>query len=46
MSLPKFEYLIPTSLAEACALLAKHQGKARVLAGGTDLVPQMKKRAA
>ena len=46
MSLPKFEYLIPTSLAEACALLAKHQGKAMVLAGGTDLVPQMKKRAA
>jgi CO/xanthine dehydrogenase FAD-binding subunit len=45
MSLPKFEYLAPSSLAEACALLAKHQGKARVLAGGTDLVPQMKKRA-
>ncbi|MBM2832826.1 MAG: carbon monoxide dehydrogenase [Dehalococcoidia bacterium] len=46
MTLPKFEYLAPTTLAEACALLAKHQEKARVLAGGTDLVPQMKKRAA
>ncbi len=44
MSLPKFEYLAPASLAEACGLLAKHQGKAKVLAGGTDLVPQMKKR--
>lgn len=46
MTLPKFEYLAPTTLAEACTLLAKHQGKARVLAGGTDLVPQMKKRVA
>jgi carbon-monoxide dehydrogenase medium subunit len=45
MSLPRFEYLAPASLAEACALLAKHQGKAKVLAGGTDLIPQMKKRA-
>jgi carbon-monoxide dehydrogenase medium subunit len=46
MTLPKFEYLAPITMAEACALLAKHQGKARVLAGGTDLVPQMKKKVA
>ena len=42
--LPKFEYHAPTSLPEALDLLAKYDGKGRVLAGGTDLLVSMKKR--
>jgi CO/xanthine dehydrogenase FAD-binding subunit len=42
--LPKFEYHAPTSLSEAFDLLAKYDGKARVFAGGTDLLVSMKKR--
>lgn len=32
----------PTTVDEAVALLAAHGGKARVLAGGTDLLPNLK----
>ncbi|MFC1872605.1 FAD binding domain-containing protein [Chloroflexota bacterium] len=39
-----FEYLEPQTIEEAVALLAKHGGKAKVLAGGTDLAVQMKER--
>ena len=42
--LPKFEYHAPTSLSEALDLLAKYDGKARIFAGGTDLLVSMKKR--
>jgi len=42
--LPKFEYCMPTSLSEALDLLAKYGEKARVFAGGTDLLVSMKKR--
>jgi carbon-monoxide dehydrogenase medium subunit len=42
--LPKFEYHAPTSLSGALDLLAKYDGKARVFAGGTDLLVSMKKR--
>jgi CO/xanthine dehydrogenase FAD-binding subunit len=42
--LPKFEYHAPTSLPEALDLLGKYDGKARVFAGGTDLLVSMKKR--
>ena len=38
----EFEYLEPVSVEEACALLARHGDRARVLAGGTDLIVQMK----
>lgn len=41
-SLPRFEYLAPRTVEEACAMLAQYGGKARVMAGGTDLLPQMK----
>ncbi|MBI4288314.1 MAG: xanthine dehydrogenase family protein subunit M [Chloroflexi bacterium] len=42
--LPRFEYLEPKSLTEACKLLLQNDGKARVVAGGTDLIPKMKRR--
>ena len=42
--LPKFEYHTPTSLSKALDLLDKYDGKARVFAGGTDLLVSMKKR--
>ncbi|HXN55652.1 MAG TPA: FAD binding domain-containing protein, partial [Myxococcales bacterium] len=41
LTLPDLEVLRPTSVAAAVELLAKHPG-ARVLAGGTDLVPNLK----
>jgi len=37
-----FEYSAPSSLRDAIAQLAQHQGKARLLAGGTDLIDQMR----
>ena len=41
MTLPRLEVLQPRSVAEAVQALAAHPG-ARVLAGGTDLVPNLK----
>lgn len=37
-----FEYLAPTTLDEAIDALSKHNGSARPLAGGTDLIDQMR----
>jgi CO/xanthine dehydrogenase FAD-binding subunit len=37
-----FDYAAPTSLTEATALLAKANGTARILAGGTDLLVQLR----
>ena len=42
--LPKFEYLAPKTIGEALSLLSLHNGKARVIAGGTDLLHKMKRR--
>ena len=36
------QYFTPGTLAEAAQLLDNYQGKATMLAGGTDLMPQMK----
>jgi CO/xanthine dehydrogenase FAD-binding subunit len=41
-NLPKFEYLSPRTIEEATSLLKQYGSKARVIAGGTDLVPRMK----
>lgn len=38
------EYLFPASVAEALALLSRDPGQARVIAGGTDLVPALAER--
>jgi carbon-monoxide dehydrogenase medium subunit len=37
-----FEYEAPTSVADAVELLRQHNGTARVLAGGTDLIDQIR----
>ena len=42
--LPKFDYLIPGTLDEAITLLSRYKGYAKVIAGGTDLVPKLKRR--
>jgi carbon-monoxide dehydrogenase medium subunit len=42
MYLPDFDYHLPETLNEACGLLAQFGEQARVLAGGTDLLPHMK----
>ena len=39
-----FEYVIPASLKEAVGLLEKHNGRAKILAGGHSLIPMMKLR--
>ncbi len=44
MRLPKFAYLRPRTLAEACRMLADAGPTAMVVAGGTDLYPNMKRR--
>jgi carbon-monoxide dehydrogenase medium subunit len=37
-----FEYEAPTSVAEAVSLFSRHNGSARPLAGGTDLIDQIR----
>lgn len=44
MLLPKFDYYAPTTIDEACSLLSHYGTKAKVLAGGTDLLVNMKKK--
>ncbi len=46
MKLPPFEYACPTSVSEAVALLAGHDGDAKLLAGGQSLVPMLAFRVA
>jgi aerobic carbon-monoxide dehydrogenase medium subunit len=46
MKLPPFDYACPTSVAEAVALLAAHDGEAKPLAGGQSLVPMLAFRVA
>ena len=44
MRLPRFEYLAPQSLAEAAAMLAASPIDTMLMAGGTDVLPNMKRR--
>ena len=42
--LPRFDYLAPKTVREACLLLSKYGSKAKVIAGGTDLLVSMKRK--
>ncbi len=44
MRLPNFEYFEPETIQDAVNLLSLHKGKAKGLAGGTDLLPKLKRR--
>jgi len=44
MLLPQFEYHEPKTLSEACEIMAELSGRAKALAGGTDLIVNMKKK--
>ena len=44
LTLPAFEYHSPSSIGEAVALLSKYRGQVKLVAGGTDLIPNMKHR--
>jgi CO/xanthine dehydrogenase FAD-binding subunit len=44
MILPRFAYHDPSSLDEACQIMAELKEKAQPLAGGTDLIVNMRKR--
>lgn len=44
MGLPDFNYYCPETLAELEGFLNDHKGEAKILAGGTDLVIQIKDR--
>src|SRR5881296_596558 len=44
MRLPYFEYRAPRTVREAADLLAASPGKTMLIAGGTDLLPNMKRR--
>lgn len=37
------EYLIPNTIGEAVSMLTAHAGQARVIAGGTDVLPDLRK---
>lgn len=43
MLLPKFDFHEPASVGEACEIMAAYGAKAKLLAGGTDLMVNMKK---
>jgi CO/xanthine dehydrogenase FAD-binding subunit len=42
--LPRFEYLAPGTMDETLSLLQKYKEKAKVIAGGTDVIPKLKRR--
>jgi CO/xanthine dehydrogenase FAD-binding subunit len=42
--LPRFEYLMPKTVNEALNMLTDHKSLAKIIAGGTDLIPKLKHR--
>ena len=44
MRLPSFRYLAPRTIAEAAGHLSENPAETMLLAGGTDLLPNMKRR--
>lgn len=44
MTLPSFEYIAPETLEEVCAILKEKGERAKVMAGGTDLLLKMRHR--
>ena len=42
MVLPEFDYSVAATLEEACKMQAEWGASAKVMAGGTDIVPPMK----
>jgi CO/xanthine dehydrogenase FAD-binding subunit len=42
--LPKFDYLEPNTIDEALSMLSQYKGRAKVIAGGTDILPKLKRR--
>jgi 4-hydroxybenzoyl-CoA reductase subunit beta len=44
VSLPTFKLLRPKTLDQAVALMARHEGEVKIVAGGTDLLPSMKQK--
>lgn len=44
LRLPPFRYHRPSTIAEAVALRGEHGGESMYIAGGTDLIPNMKHR--
>ena len=46
MKPPRFDYLAPSSIEEALAILRQHGEQAKVLAGGQSLVPLLNFRLA
>lgn len=44
MRLPKFKYFEPETVKEAISLLHEYKGDARIMAGGTEMLPQMKQK--
>src|SRR5262245_14821968 len=44
MRLPPFTYLAPVSVGDAVKLMAERGDEAMLVAGGTDLYPNMKRR--
>jgi CO/xanthine dehydrogenase FAD-binding subunit len=42
--LPRFDYLEPNTIDEALSMLSQYKGRAKVIAGGTDILPKLKRR--
>lgn len=43
-NLPEFEYIVPKTVKEVCYFLQEYEGRAKIMAGGTDLLVNMKHR--